>query len=115
MLSEGTPGGAHPKKGAKVTMHYTGKLLDGTKFDSSVDRKSPFKFSVGVGQVIKCWEEGVPKMTKGQKAIFNCPPDYAYGKQGAGGVIPPNATLKFEVELIDFWKDMLNTILFINS
>ena len=101
-LTEGTPGGDHPKKGQKVTMHYTGKLLDGTKFDSSVDRNQPFVFNVGVGMVIKCWEEGVPKLTKGQKAIFNCPPDYAYGKRGAGGVIPPDATLKFEVELIDF-------------
>ena len=83
-------------------MHYTGKLLDGTKFDSSVDRNQPFVFNVGVGQVIKCWEEGVPQLTKGQKAIFNCPSDYAYGKRGAGGLIPPDATLKFEVELINF-------------
>jgi len=101
-LTEGTPDGKHPSKGQRVTMHYTGKLMDGTVFDSSVDRNEPFIFNVGVGQVIKCWEEGVPLLTKGQKAIFNCPSDYAYGRHGAGGVIPPNAILKFEVELLDF-------------
>jgi len=101
-LTEGANDGKHPSKGQRVTMHYTGKLMDGTVFDSSVDRNEPFIFNVGVGQVIKCWEEGVPQMTKGQKAVFNCPPDYAYGRHGAGGVIPPDATLKFEVELIDF-------------
>jgi FKBP-type peptidyl-prolyl cis-trans isomerase len=85
-----------------VKAHYTGKLLDGTKFDSSVDRGQPFSFKIGVGQVIKCWDEGMMKLKKGQKAILNCPPDIAYGSRGAGGAIPPNATLKFEVEMIDF-------------
>lgn len=81
-------------------MHYTGKLLDGTVFDSSVPRGQTFKFTLGVGQVIKCWDKGVSQLTKGQKAIFNCPPEMAYGSRGAGGLIPPNATLKFEVEVI---------------
>lgn len=91
-----------PTKGKKVTAHYTGKLLDGTVFDSSVTRGQPFKFTIGVGQVIKCWDEGMMKLKKGQKAILNCPPDIAYGSRGAGAAIPPNATLKFEVEMIDF-------------
>ena len=89
-------------KGSKVKVHYTGKLDDGTVFDSSVTRGQPFDFTVGVGQVIKCWDEGVTQLCKGQKAILNCPPDYGYGARGAGGVIPPNATLTFEVEVIDF-------------
>ena len=101
-LNEGTPGGPTAPVGKKIEMHYTGRLLDGTVFDSSVDRGQTFTFTLGVGQVIKCWDQGVVQLTKGQKAIFNCPPDYAYGKRGAGGVIPPNATLQFEVEVIDF-------------
>jgi len=94
--------GKKPAKGTKVQAHYTGTLLDGTKFDSSVDRGQEFVFTLGVGQVIKCWDEGFSALERGQKAILNCPADYAYGKRGAGGLIPPNATLKFEVELIDF-------------
>ena len=101
-LNEGTKGGAHPQSGQKATMHYTGTLLDGQKFDSSRDRNEPFSFNVGVGQVIKCWDEAVPQLTKGQKAVFNCPSDVAYGDSGAGDVIPPMATLRFEVELLDF-------------
>ena len=100
-LNAGT-GSATPTKGKIVTAHYTGKLLDGKVFDSSVTRGQPFKFTIGVGQVIKCWDEGMMKLKKGQKAILNCPPDIAYGARGAGGLIPPNATLKFEVEMIDF-------------
>jgi FKBP-type peptidyl-prolyl cis-trans isomerase len=85
-----------------VTVHYTGKLTNGKVFDSSVDRKKPFVFTIGKGQVIRGWDEGVAKMKVGEKAIITCPPDYAYGKQGAGGAVPPNATLIFEVELLSF-------------
>ena len=97
---EGT--GASPVAGQMVTMHYTGKLTDGSVFDSSVTRGQPFQCQIGVGQVIKGWDQGVPQMKKGGKAIFTIPPEMGYGAQGAGGVIPPNATLIFEVELIDF-------------
>jgi len=76
--------------------------MDGTVFDSSVQKGRPFKFQVGVGQVIRGWDEGIGQLQKGQKAVLICPPEYAYGEKGAGGVIPPNATLKFEVELLDF-------------
>ena len=88
--------------GSRVKVHYTGKLTDGTKFDSSRDRGQPLEFVVGAGQVIRGWDEGITQLQKGQKAILTCPPDYAYGAAGAGGVIPPNATLIFEVELVDF-------------
>ncbi|KZO95702.1 hypothetical protein CALVIDRAFT_515438 [Calocera viscosa TUFC12733] len=89
-----------PKPGASVTMHYVGTLADGTKFDSSRDRGDPFVTKIGVGRVIKGWDEGVPQLSLGQKANLICSPDFAYGPRGIGGVIPPNATLKFEVELI---------------
>lgn len=85
-------------------VHYTGKLLDGTKFDSSLDRNKPFDFVVGVGQVIKGWDEGIIQLKKGQKAVLTCPPDFAYGARGVPGVIPPNSVLVFEVELLDFQK-----------
>ena len=88
-------------QGVRAKVHYTGTLLDGTKFDSSRDRGQPFQFTVGVGQVIKCWDEGFQQMRKGTKAIFNCPPDYAYGSR-ATGPIPANSTLRFDVEVIDF-------------
>ena len=88
--------------GAFVTCHYHGTLLDGTVFDSSVQKGRPFKFQVGVGQVIRAWDEGIIQLKKGGKATLTAPPDYAYGERGAGGVIPPNATLKFDVELLDF-------------
>ena len=89
--------------GAFVTAHYHGTLQDGTVFDSSVQKNQPFEFQVGQGQVIRAWDEAIVQMKKGQKAKLTCPPDYAYGEEGAGGVIPPNATLTFEVELLDFY------------
>ena len=97
-----TTDGPQCPPGAMVTVHYHGTLLDGTVFDSSVRKGRPFNFQVGVGQVIRGWDEGIIQLKKGEKAVLTCPPDYAYGKQGAGNVIPPNATLKFEVELLDF-------------
>lgn len=86
--------------GKTAVVHYTGWLLDGTKFDSSVDRGTPFEFALGAGRVIKGWDEGVATMNIGGKVELIIPPDLGYGAQGAGGVIPPNATLKFEVELL---------------
>jgi FKBP-type peptidyl-prolyl cis-trans isomerase len=95
--------GAIPPKGSRVTVHYTGKLTTGKVFDSSVSRNKPFVFTLGMGEVIKGWDEGVAKMKVGEKAILTCPPDYAYGNQGVGdGLIPPKSTLIFEVELISF-------------
>ncbi|KAL1411285.1 FK506 binding protein proline rotamase rapamycin-binding protein [Vanrija albida] len=94
-------GKTFPKKGDKVTIHYVGTLeKDGSKFDSSRDRGSPFQCQIGVGQVIKGWDEGVPQLSLGEKAILTATPDYAYGPRGFPPVIPPNSTLKFEVELI---------------
>jgi len=100
ILEEGE--GESPEKGQKVTVHYTGTLQDGKKFDSSLDRGQPFTFTLGVGQVIKGWDEGIALLKKGSKALIKIPSDLGYGSRGAGGVIPPDATLYFEVELIDF-------------
>lgn len=93
----------YPQRGQDVTVHYTGTLLDGTKFDSSLDRGDPFTFKIGLGQVIKGWDEGVATMSVGEKAVFELPSDYGYGARGSPPDIPPNATLVFEVELI--WCD----------
>lgn len=92
--------GAQPQKGQTVQVHYTGWLTNGKKFDSSVDRGQPFQFTLGVGQVIRGWDEGVASMKVGGKRKLHLPPDLAYGAHGAGGVIPPNADLIFEVELL---------------
>ena len=92
--------GALPKSGQTVTVHYTGWLENGKKFDSSVDRGQPFQFTIGVGQVIKGWDEGVSTMKVGGKRKLTIPSALAYGARGAGSDIPPNATLIFEVELL---------------
>jgi FKBP-type peptidyl-prolyl cis-trans isomerase len=89
--------------GCTVTVHYTGWLEDGTRFDSSVDRNEPFKFPLAVGYVIPGWDEGVTGMKVGGKRRLTVPSELGYGQKGAGGVIPPNATLIFEVELLDVW------------
>ncbi len=92
--------GAEAKAGNKVSVHYVGTLTNGNKFDSSRDRGKPFEFSLGAGQVIKGWDQGVAGMKIGGKRKLTIPPHLGYGARGAGGVIPPNATLVFEVELI---------------
>lgn len=97
-LQEGQ--GAEAKSGQTVSVHYTGWLENGTKFDSSHDRNSPFSFRLGAGQVIRGWDEGVAGMKIGGKRKLIIPPDLGYGARGAGGVIPGNATLIFEVELL---------------
>src|SRR5262249_21897158 len=93
--------GAEATTGKTAVVHYTGWLMDGTKFDSSLDRDQPFSLRLGGGRVIKGWDEGVAGMKVGGKRTLIIPPTLGYGSRGAGNVIPPNATLKFEVQLLD--------------
>ena len=93
--------GPEIKAGQTAVVHYTGWLTDGTKFDSSKDRGQPFSFRLGAGQVIQGWDQGVQGMKVGGKRKLTIPPQLGYGAKGAGGAIPPNATLVFEVELLD--------------
>ncbi len=108
MIDEQVGSGAEARPGNQVTVHYTGWLYDekakdqhGEKFDASADHGQPFSFALGGGQVIRGWDEGVAGMRVGGKRKLMIPPDYGYGASGAGGVIPPNASLVFEVELLD--------------
>ncbi|XP_068748150.1 peptidyl-prolyl cis-trans isomerase FKBP1A-like [Montipora capricornis] len=98
IITEGN--GDFPRPGQTVVVHYIGTLTNGKKFDSSRDKGRPFKFKLGTGQVIRGWDEGVNQMKIGERAKLTCSPDYAYGSKGVGGVIPPNATLLFDVELL---------------
>ncbi len=106
LKTEDTKVGKGPaaKKGDTVKVHYTGTLMDGTKFDSSRDRGDPFSFTLGQGMVIKGWDEGVPGMKKGGKRKLTIPSDMAYGTRGSPPKIPPNADLKFDVELVEIVK-----------
>lgn len=93
--------GEEVKSGDTISVHYTGTLLDGKKFDSSLDRREPFSFTLGAGEVIAGWDQGIVGMRVGGKRKLTIPPDLAYGQTGAGSQIPPNATLVFEVELLE--------------
>ena len=92
--------GKEAVKGKEITVHYTGWLEDGTKFDSSLDRRQPLTITLGVGQVIKGWDEGIMLLKEGDAATLLIPSELGYGARGAGGVIPPNAWLIFDVELV---------------
>ncbi|CWM30650.1 FKBP-type peptidyl-prolyl cis-trans isomerase [Neisseria meningitidis] len=96
--------GKEAVKGKEITVHYTGWLEDGTKFDSSLDRRQPLTITLGVGQVIKGWDEGFGGMKEGGKRKLTIPSEMGYGARGAGGVIPPHATLIFEVELLKVYE-----------
>jgi len=100
-ISQSGEGGRYPKPGQTVVVHYTGTLDDGTVFDSSRTRGKPFKFVIGRGEVIKGWDEGVARLSVGERARLICSPDYAYGSRGHPGIIPPNARLTFDVELLN--------------
>ena len=102
ILTEGSAGDSSPMKNDEVFVHYTGRLLDGTIFDSSVERNEPFKFKLGTGAVIKGWDVGVASMKQGEKCVLTCRPNYAYGEQGSPPKIPGNATLRFDVELLSW-------------
>ena len=97
-------GKTFPEIGDTVHVHYNGTLLDGTKFDSSYDRGEPLPFTLGIGQVIKCWDTSVARLSLGEKITVTCPSDLAYGSRGAGNVIPPNSDLVFEMELMKIDK-----------
>lgn len=97
-----TGDGRVPQPGQTVSVHYDGRLENGTQFDSSRKRGQAFEFKLGQGQVIKGWDIGVAKMSRGQKGRLSIPSQLAYGQRGAGGVIPPNANLIFDIELLDF-------------
>lgn len=107
ILREGD-GETFPKKGNRLKMHYKGTLTNGTQFDSSYDRGKPFSFKIGKGEVIQGWDEGVIKMSLGEKAKLTISSDYGYGAEGAGGVIPPNAELIFIVELLAIGDQVAN-------
>ena len=99
IISFGT--GPTPQFGQKVSVHYTGRLIDGTKFDSSRDRGLVYKFDIGKGDVIRGWDVGIEKLRKGDRAILTCSPDFAYGAKGVPGIILPNSALIFDVEVIN--------------
>ena len=101
VITEENPDGEQPQAGDMVSVHYEGRLIDGTVFDSSFKRDKPIEFPLGQRRVIAGWDEGVALLKKGEKATFVIPPDLGYGPRGAGGVIPPNAYLVFDVELVD--------------
>jgi len=102
VVTEAGSGNEKPSKGQSVTAHYSGYLLDGSKFDSSVDRNQPFVFNVGMSMVIQGWDEAFVDMTRGEKRTLIIPPELGYGASGYPPVIPASATLIFDVELIDF-------------